>query len=110
MLAATVSSGELLDLDSETLLRRLFAEHDKHLAPASELSFACTCSRERVGRMFLSLGQGEAFAALRDNRTEVRCEFCNRLWAFDRVDLAQLFAAEDSLAAGCTPPVGTTAH
>lgn len=105
ILASTMRAEELLSLDSVTLLGRLFAEHDVRLANGIALSFACTCSRERVGRMFESLGREEAFAALADDRAEVRCEFCNRLWIFDRIDLTRIF-----LTGGWIAPAEPTAH
>jgi len=105
ILATTLRVEELLSLDSVTLLRRLFAEHDLRLANGTALSFSCTCSRERVGRMFESLGRDEAFAALADDRAEVRCEFCNRLWVFDRIDLTRIF-----MTGGWIAPPEPTAH
>jgi len=105
ILASTLRVEELLTLDSVTLLRRLFAEHDLRLANGIALAFSCTCSRARVGRMFESLGREEAFAALADDRAEVRCEFCNRCWVFDRIDLTRIF-----MTGGWIAPPEPTAH
>ncbi len=105
ILASTVRAEELVSLDAATLIRRLFSEHDVRLANGTVLGFSCTCSRERVGRMFESLGREEAFAALADDRAEVRCEFCNRLWVFDRIDLTRIF-----MTGGWTAPPAPTAH
>lgn len=105
LLASTLKRQELLAFSPETLLRRVFAEHDKRLEEGIGVKFACSCSRERVGRMFESLGREEAFAALQDDHAEVRCEFCNRLWLFDRIDLTRLF-----MNPGRSDPPDPTAH
>ncbi len=105
LLGSTVRREELLALPSETLLRRLFAEHDKRLEAGLQLEFACSCSRERVGRMFEALGREEAFAALVEDRADARCEFCNRLWVFDRIDMTRLF-----LTPAWIDPPAATAH
>ena len=56
--------------------------------------FQCTCSRERVEGIIRSLGTDEAQDILRERGdVEVRCEFCNRAWSFDPVDIARLFSA-----------------
>ena len=60
ILAASLKREELLELDVDTILRRLFWEepHTRFEPLAGETGprFACTCSRERVGAMLRSLG------------------------------------------------------
>ena len=54
--------------------------------------FACTCSRERVGRMIVGLGAEEAESILAERGDiEVACEFCGAQYQFDPVDAAALF-------------------
>jgi molecular chaperone Hsp33 len=93
MLFATLTDAELLRLPAATLLRRLFAEDDVMLGPVNALSFGCTCSRERVVEVLRSLGP-DPDATPSDEPTEVRCEFCNQVYRFDPVDLAQAFASD----------------
>lgn len=87
----TVSEDELFDLPAETLLHRLFHEDGVSLLAEQSLRFSCTCSHERVAQMIEGIGKDEAFAALQDDAMEVICEFCNRRYRFDRIDLTQLF-------------------
>lgn len=99
-LLATLSDAELLNLPAMQLLNRLFHAEGLELHEARPLSFHCSCSPERVGGMLRALGRDEAEAALNDEgRIEVTCEFCNRRYALDRVDLAQLFAGAPAIAA-----------
>ncbi len=93
LLAATLSTRELLDLPCRDLLRRLFAEDDIRLFEGLPVHFRCSCSRERVTGILQALGGDEVQSLLRERGdVEVRCEFCNRAWRFDAVDVAGLFA------------------
>ncbi|MEX0733089.1 MAG: Hsp33 family molecular chaperone HslO [Steroidobacteraceae bacterium] len=94
LLAGTVSPRELLDTPCRELLRRLFREDDIRLFEGSAVYFQCSCSRERVAGILQALGGDEVHALLRERGdVEVRCEFCNRAWRFDAVDVAGLFSA-----------------
>ena len=95
-LAASLTRDELLNLDVETILHRLFWE-EKLLRFVPEDGeggphFACTCIRERVGNMLRSLGQEESDSILEEQgMIEVGCEFCGQQYRFDAVDVAHLF-------------------
>ncbi|MBA4109337.1 MAG: redox-regulated molecular chaperone Hsp33 [Leptothrix sp. (in: Bacteria)] len=95
-LAATLTREELLTLDADTILRRLFWEEDIILFdPMKGLEgphFACTCSRERVGTMLRNLGREEIESILTEQaQIDVGCEFCGAHYRFDAVDAAELF-------------------
>jgi molecular chaperone Hsp33 len=88
----TLTPQELLDLPAETLLLRLFHEDDVKLLGSRPLSFACSCSRERVEAMLVSLGEEEAQAAVADGQAEVRCEFCGQSYLFSGEQIGDLFS------------------
>lgn len=91
-LAATVQADELLNLSTETILRRLFHEETVRLLETQPVAFACRCSRNGVVRMLKMLGQAEANAILQEKgNIEVHCDFCNAAYVFDAVDTAQIF-------------------
>jgi molecular chaperone Hsp33 len=97
-LAASLTCDELLTLDADTVLRRLFwQERLLRFAPrtgADGPRFGCTCSSERVAAMIRGLGQGEAASIIAERgEIEVGCEFCGRQYRFDAVDAAQIFTA-----------------
>jgi molecular chaperone Hsp33 len=92
-LAATLTADELAGLPGGELLRRLFHEEDVRLYEPGPVFFQCTCSRERVNGILRSLGEAEVGEILAERGSvEVRCEFCNRAWQYDAVDVAGLFA------------------
>ena len=99
LLAATLTADELLTLDAETVLRRLFWEeplrrlerHPGERAPR----FACNCSRDRVGRMLHGLGASEVNDIVAEQgRVEVGCEFCGLKYHFDAVDVGGMFVPD----------------
>ncbi|NBQ91232.1 MAG: Hsp33 family molecular chaperone HslO [Betaproteobacteria bacterium] len=94
-LAATLSRDELLDLDADTILRRLFWEEDvRHFEPLRP-RFACRCSRQRVQRMLGGLGHEESLSILREQgQVDIGCEFCGARYVFDAVDVAQMFTPD----------------
>ena len=110
ILASSLKREELLTLDAQTILRRLFWEEEVVLfEPAASDAvphFACTCSRVRVSRMIHSLGTAEAESIIAERgEIEVGCDFCGQQYRFDAVDAAQIFTA-----AVQAVPGGSSAH
>lgn len=92
LLADTIKDEELLGLDAKELLHRLFHEEDLRLFDPEPVSFRCGCSRERIGKALVSLGEGEVAQILDEmGSIDVTCEFCNTGYSFDTVDAAALF-------------------
>lgn len=93
-LATTLSHEELLTLDNQTLLHRLYHDEAVRLFDTHPLRFRCSCSRERSGNALISLGEADALALVHElnNRVEVDCQFCNERYVFDEADIRQLFA------------------
>jgi molecular chaperone Hsp33 len=93
ILAATLTAEELLTLDADTILRRLFWEEQVTRFEPQVPRFACTCSRERVGQMLRGLGREEADSVLAERgEIEIGCDFCGRHYRFDAVDVGALFS------------------
>lgn len=94
LLADTLQPAELRSLSDQQILQRLFAEDDVRMFESAPVFFRCRCSRERVEGMLRGLGAEEIRSLLAERGSvEVRCDFCNRAYQFDRVDAEQLFAA-----------------
>jgi molecular chaperone Hsp33 len=110
MLAATLTSEELLTLDADTILRRLFWEEDvrrfEPLIGETGPRFACSCSRERVGNMLKGLGREEIDSIIAEQgRVDVGCEFCGQHQLFDPVDVGELFTPSEK-----QPPGSSATH
>ena len=96
ILAASLTADELLNLDAETILRRLFWEEKLVRFEPLMPSFACSCSRERVSNMIRSLGTEEVESILAERgNMEVGCDFCGQQYHYDAVDAAHIFTGAD---------------
>lgn len=103
-LADTLSAEELLGLDNETVLHRLYHQEAVRLFEPQALCFRCSCSRDRSARALISLGEVDALALLKehDGQVVIDCQFCNQRYGFDAADVTQLFAG-----GGSDAPSGT---
>jgi molecular chaperone Hsp33 len=94
LLFDTLDPGELLEHPAEALVHRLFHQDAPQWLDRRDVHFGCSCSRERVAAMLVSLGRGEVDAAVEagGGTAEVRCEFCGQTYRFDSAQAADLFA------------------
>ncbi len=94
MLASTLSDQELLELDNEALLYRLFHEETCRLYEPQPLRFKCDCSRERSAEALKFMSEDELLAILaqQDGCIDVGCQFCNQQYHFDETDIRALFS------------------
>jgi molecular chaperone Hsp33 len=93
-LAATLTRQELLTLDADTILRRLFWQEDLRRFQPLAPRFACTCSRERVRNMLSGLGREEVQGIIAERgEVEIGCDFCGAQYRFDAIDVGELFTA-----------------
>jgi molecular chaperone Hsp33 len=94
LIADTLTPEELRTLADAEILHRLFNEDDLRLFEPSPVYFRCRCSRERVAGMLQGLGEAETRSVIAERgKVEVHCDFCNRGYVFDAVDVEQLFKA-----------------
>ncbi|HEY1313351.1 MAG TPA: Hsp33 family molecular chaperone HslO [Steroidobacteraceae bacterium] len=94
LIGETLTPDELRTLQDVEILHRLFNEDDVRVFEPAPVYFRCRCSRERVAGMLQGLGETETRSVLAERgEVEVRCDFCNRAYVFDAIDVAQLFNA-----------------
>jgi molecular chaperone Hsp33 len=110
MLASSLKREELLTLDIQSVLHRLFwDEQVLQFEPqrgANGPRFSCSCSRERVSKMIQGLGLDESQSILQEQgQIEVGCDFCAAQYRFDAVDVTQMF-----LPAGGVPAASDKLH
>lgn len=87
-----VSAPHLLMSNVEAVLAGGFPGHDLRLFRGARVTFECRCSPQRVAGVLRALGAGEIRDVLREQgAVTVTCEFCQRPYRFDSIDIEALF-------------------
>ncbi|WP_045856018.1 Hsp33 family molecular chaperone HslO [Teredinibacter purpureus] len=96
-LAGTLNQEELFSLSHEQVLYRLFNEFECHFFPARDITFKCSCSRQRSENAIVSLGREEAFQVLNtQQKISIDCQFCGKHYAFKKADIQTIFGDSDA--------------
>lgn len=91
-LAHTVREDELLGLDAEQILRRLFAEEDIRLFDARPVTHEWPADPDKIAEMLRALGEDEVRTVLdQHGEVVVHDDLSNHTYRFDRSDVDALF-------------------
>lgn len=90
-LTATVKAEELFTLPANEVLYRLYHQEEVTLYEPQNVSFRCTCSRERCADALVTLSEDDITEMLeQDGNIDMHCEHCGSHYLFDAVDIASL--------------------
>ena len=78
-------------LSPEELLYAVLGEDKVKVLETMDVQFNCTCSRERIESVLISLGKTELEQVREEEEeTEVHCHFCNERYKFSKEDITIL--------------------
>ncbi|EPJ46392.1 MAG: hsp33 protein [Osedax symbiont Rs1] len=96
MLTQTLTVDELLSLDNETLLFRLFHDEQCRLFEGQNIEFKCQCSRERSESALKLLANEELLDIIAERSfIEIDCQFCNSNYSFDASDVNEIILKKE---------------
>ena len=91
ILGQTVTEEELLSVETETLLKRLYLEDPVRLVDDRAIAFECSCSALRTARSIIELGTEQLeYLFAEDELIFVDCEFCLSRYEYSRETLSEL--------------------
>ncbi|NOY66788.1 MAG: Hsp33 family molecular chaperone HslO [Gammaproteobacteria bacterium] len=92
VLAETLKDDELISLEAEELLHRLYHEDDIRLFTPDRIEFSCSCSSDRIEKTLKNMGYEEVKSILAEQgKVEVDCNFCNHHYEYDAIDVEKIF-------------------
>ena len=96
-LAQTLRPDELMHLDNDEILHRLYHEEKVRLYDAQSLTFNCSCSKERLSVALTQIGYAECQDII-DEQQKIRadCQFCGQHYSFTQSDVNGLFPLESA--------------
>jgi len=97
MLADTIKEEELLTITSTEIIHRLFHEETVRLYDPQPIHFECSCSKEKIEANILTFGLADMMSLIQEKgAVDVDCDFCNKHYHFDSIDIKQLFNVNTS--------------
>lgn len=92
MLTETLKPEELIGLDANEILYRLYNEEEVRLPETEQLKFGCTCSKERCSLALVQIGSVAVRETLEhQNPLTMDCQFCNTQYSFTAEEALALF-------------------
>lgn len=90
-LTETIKTEELIGLPANEVLWRLYNQEEVTIYEPQNVSFKCTCSRERCGEVLRTLPQEEVDQILQeDGQIDMHCDYCGSHYIYDAVDIAAI--------------------
>ncbi|HPF77849.1 MAG TPA: Hsp33 family molecular chaperone HslO [Alphaproteobacteria bacterium] len=85
ILMQSCTEEELLspDLNSHTILLRLFHEEGVRVFPPTKLVHECRCSERKVENVLLMMSEEERDEMIVDGKITLTCEFCSKIYPLD---------------------------
>ena len=83
-----ISSVLLEDESLEHYLHKLFP--DAQILEERKVEYHCDCSKERFMQKMLTLPKKDLEEIAKEDDLEIRCEFCDKVYHFDKNDIARL--------------------
>lgn len=85
--------SDLLDMGMtpEEVLKMLLGDMDLEINDKTPMEFYCNCSRERVEKALISVGEKELTKIIEeDKKANLKCHFCNKSYDFTEKELVDL--------------------
>jgi len=96
-LTTTIKAEELFTLPANEVLYRLYHQEEVTLYEPQDVSFKCTCSRQRCADALLTLPDAEVLEMLEeDEKIDMHCDYCGNHYVFDAMDLVAIRAGANS--------------
>lgn len=77
-------------LSPEKICKKVLPEFNLEVLDESEIEYKCNCSKEKVIRALISLGEKELTELSKDAETEVCCHFCSHKYVFTSEEIQNL--------------------
>ncbi len=91
-LSNTIKDDELLQLDANTVLTRLYHEDNPQLFQPQSINFRCGCSRDKTIAALVNVGQSELLADVQANgEVKISCHYCLKDYIFNEQDIKAIF-------------------
>ncbi|USH02360.1 Hsp33 family molecular chaperone HslO [Grimontia kaedaensis] len=91
-LTETVKDEELFNLEAEEVLYRLYHQENVKVYEPKNVTFNCSCSRERSASAIAAIERQEVEKMVAETgNIKLHCDYCGADYEFDSVDISAIF-------------------
>ncbi|MGO2478873.1 MAG: Hsp33 family molecular chaperone HslO [Pseudoalteromonas sp.] len=92
-LSNTINNEELLQLDANTVLTRLYHEDNPRIFEPQPINFKCGCSRDKTITALVNIGQQALLddVAANNGKVKIGCHYCLKEYVFNEQDIKAIF-------------------
>ncbi|WP_338366451.1 Hsp33 family molecular chaperone HslO [uncultured Pseudoalteromonas sp.] len=91
-LSDTIKREELLELDANTVLTRLYHEDNPRVFDPQAITFKCGCSREKTITALVNVGQQALLDDVAKNGVvNISCHYCLKEYVFNEQEIKNIF-------------------
>ncbi|CAH9066339.1 molecular chaperone Hsp33 [Pseudoalteromonas undina] len=91
-LSNTIKDEELLELDANTILTRLYHEDNPRVFDPQPIQFKCGCNREKTMTALVNVGQQTLLDDVEKNgEIKISCHYCLKDYVFNEQDIKSIF-------------------
>ncbi|WP_076920449.1 MULTISPECIES: Hsp33 family molecular chaperone HslO [unclassified Pseudoalteromonas] len=91
-LSNTIKDEELLELDANTILTRLYHEDNPRVFDPQPIQFKCGCNREKTMTALVNVGQQALLDDVQKNgEIKISCHYCLKDYVFNEQDIKSIF-------------------
>jgi len=91
-LSNTIKDEELLELDANTILTRLYHEDNPRVFDPQPIQFKCGCNREKSMTALVNVGQQTLLDDVEKNgEIKISCHYCLKDYVFNEQDIKSIF-------------------
>ncbi|WP_199524910.1 Hsp33 family molecular chaperone HslO [Pseudoalteromonas sp. bablab_jr011] len=88
----TIKDEELLNLDANTVLTRLYHEDNPKLFEPQSINFRCGCSRDKTIAALVNIGQDALLDDVKEKgEVKISCHYCLKDYVFNEQDIKAIF-------------------
>ena len=91
-LSNTIKNEELLHLDANTVLTRLYHEDNPRVFEPQAIKFKCGCSREKTITALVNIGQQDLLKDIDEKgAVNISCHYCLKEYVFNEQEIKAIF-------------------
>lgn len=87
-----ISSLFVEEESPQDVIEKYFKEFNPKLVGVDERRYKCSCSRDKIEKLIVSLGNEEVEDILKEEgKVEIKCSYCNKMYEFSEDEVKEIY-------------------